>query len=85
MKYKQKNCVVNEGWSVIVENVDNTGSYSWDLNVSGILETDSLRLKVQFSDGSACDINGSYIKVLDSSTRGMYNHAIKPRLTTFKR
>tara|TARA_Y100000591_G_scaffold326120_1_gene348219 strand:- start:82 stop:3366 length:3285 start_codon:yes stop_codon:yes gene_type:complete len=85
MKYKQKNCVVNEGWSVIVENVDNTGSYSWNLDVSGIVETDSLRLKVQFSDGSACDINGSYIKVLDSSTRGIYNNAINPRLTSFKR
>ena len=80
IKYQQKNCVVNQGWSIIEENIENSGSYSWDLASSGLSETDSLRIKIISSDGSSCDINGSYIKIQNPG-RSMLNNMLKPRLT----
>lgn len=52
-------------WSLIVRGINNSGSYLW--NPSGIVETDSLRLRIISSDGSARDMNGWYIKIRNSS------------------
>ena len=82
-KYKKRSCVINDGWTVIEENIENTGSFSWDLSSSGLSETDSLRLKIISSDGQSCDINGSFIKV-KSPSRSL-NFAGKPQLTTLHR
>ncbi len=84
IKYMQKNCAVNDGWIPIEENIDNSRAYSWDLSISGLSVTDSLRLKIIASDGKACDINGSYVTIRNPS-RTMNNGFGKPRLTTLNR
>ena len=65
--YKQGYCVFTENWTLIAGGLDNTGSYEWNLSSSGIADTDSLRLKIIASNGEACDINGHYIKIRNSS------------------
>ena len=59
---------MTENWTLIAGGLDNTGSYDWNLSSSGIADTDSLRLKIIASNGEACDINGHYIKIRNSST-----------------
>ena len=66
--YKKGYCVSTENWTLIASGLDNTGSYDWNLSSSGIADTDSLRLKIIASNGEACDINGHYIKIRNSST-----------------
>ena len=66
--YKPSYCSGTQNWTLIAENEENDNSYSWELSSSGLSETDSLRLKIIFSDGSACDINGHYLKVRNPGT-----------------
>ena len=61
--YKPGYCVYTDNWSLIAGNLDNSGSYNWDLSSSGLIDTDSLRIKVIASNGESCDINGHYIKI----------------------
>jgi hypothetical protein len=65
--YKATNCVLTDNWIEIESGLDNLSSYSWDLATSGLSETDSLRLKILYSNGDACDINGHYIKIRSPS------------------
>ena len=65
--YKPAFCTLTENWTLIAGGLDNTGSYEWNLSSSGIADTDSLRLKIIASNGEACDINGHYIKIRNSS------------------
>ena len=65
--YKATNCVLTDNWTEIESGLDNLGSYSWDLATSELSETDSLRLKIIYSNGDACDINGHYIKIRSPS------------------
>ena len=71
--YKAANCVLTDNWTEIESGLDNLGSYSWDLATSGLLETDSLRLKIVSSNGKACDINGHYIKIRSPSRSNRMN------------
>jgi len=66
--YKSQYCVLADNWVEIGTDLDNTGSYEWDLSGSGLSATDSLRLKIITSDGKSCDINGHYISIVDGST-----------------
>ncbi|MEL1233538.1 MAG: hypothetical protein VW667_06485, partial [Candidatus Neomarinimicrobiota bacterium] len=66
--YKPASCILTENWTLIAGGLDNTGSFDWNLSSSGIADTDSLRLKIIASNGEACDINGHYIKIRNSST-----------------
>ena len=61
--YKPGYCVYTDNWSLIAGNLDNSGSYNWDLSSSGLTDTDSLRIKIIASNGESCDINGHYIKI----------------------
>jgi hypothetical protein len=78
--YNIANCVLTDNWIEIKSGLDNLGSYSWDLATSGLSETDSLRLKIVFSNGKACDINGHYIKIR-SPTRSNRMNRPKQKLS----
>ena len=64
-KYYPKSCILPEGtsgWLMIAEDIENIGSYKWNLNA--IQATDSLRIKIIESKANpACDINGHYIRI----------------------
>ena len=68
--YKSSNCTDNSNWVEITTdlvNIDSLNTYNWDLTSSGLAETDTLRIKILSTDGKACDINGYFIKIKNSS------------------
>jgi len=82
--YKQGYCLATENWTLIASNLDNTGSYSWNISTSGLNEMDSLRIKIVASNGEACDINGHYIKIRNPASmtrfdRGQTNIGMRSR------
>ena len=78
-KYYQKSCVKSDGWILIAEDIENTGSYTWDL--SGVANTDSLRIKIiESKTNPACDINGHYVSINSPSrTARVVTNRIKSR------
>ena len=52
---------------MIANGLDNTLSYSWDLNTVGLTDTNLVRLKIIASNGESCDINGHTIKIIENS------------------
>ena len=77
-KYFPKSCVRTDGWTLIAEDIENTGSFTWDL--SGVSTTDSLRIKIiESKSNPACDINGHYISINSPSrtTRAAFNKMIR--------
>jgi hypothetical protein len=79
--YLPGNCVLTENWTAIATDLDNVGSYSWDLAASGLSETDSLRLKIVTSNGKACDINGHFVKIKSPSRSNRLIKSRKPKLS----
>jgi len=79
--YLPGNCVLTENWTAIATDLDNVGSYSWDLAASGLSETDSLRLKIVTSNGKACDINGHFVKIKSPSRSNQLIKSRKPKLS----
>ena len=66
-KYYPRSCVNSEGWTIIAEGIENTGSYKWGLG--GIPSTDSLRIKIiEDKKNPACDINGHYVSIGGSAS-----------------
>ena len=78
--YKSSNCLLTDNWASIALDLDNLGSYSWDLSTTGLAETDSLRLKIVTSNGSACDLNGHYIKIRNSTQSNRFMRSKNPKL-----
>ena len=78
--YKSANCLLTDNWTSIALDLDNLGSYSWDLSTTGLAETDSLRLKIVTSNGSACDLNGHYIKIRNSTQSNRFMRSKNPKL-----
>ena len=77
-KYFPKSCVRTDGWTLIAEDIENTGSFTWDLG--GLATTDSLRIKIiESKSNPACDINGHYISINSPSrtTRAAFNKMIR--------
>ncbi|MBT5759867.1 MAG: hypothetical protein HOI55_09455 [Candidatus Marinimicrobia bacterium] len=70
--YKPGYCVLTTNWTLIDSDIDNSGSYNWDLSSSGLLDTDSLRLKIISADGKSCDINGHYLKIRNPGRSNQY-------------
>ena len=80
-------CKQTTNWFSIASgltSVIDTNSFSWSLSNLSFQDSLKIRLKVVYSNGEACDINGYFVNIKESSSRG-FSISRKSKLTsTFK-